>query len=116
MRKVFHRKLIRDNAPDKMQEAGVVFETRPLEDAEFKNELLRKAIEEAVELGDSETKEKITAEVADILDVIDQVREMFGIRKTELKAARALNSKQKGGFRQRLLLEWSEGGNYKTNE
>jgi len=56
MRKVFHRKLIRDNAPDKMQEAGVVFETRSLDDIEFRDELLRKVIEEAVDLGDSETK------------------------------------------------------------
>jgi predicted house-cleaning noncanonical NTP pyrophosphatase (MazG superfamily) len=50
MTKVLHRKLIRDNAPEKMREAGVVFKTRQLEEIEFKNELLKKVIEEAVKL------------------------------------------------------------------
>lgn len=53
MGKVFHRKLIRDNAPNKMREAGVAFETRRLEEAEFRSELLRKVVEEAGELGAS---------------------------------------------------------------
>lgn len=113
MTKVLHSKLIRDNAPDKMREAGVVFETRQLEEIEFKNELLKKVMEEAAELGASETKEEISGELADILDVIDQVQRMFGISDIsdiELREARALNAKEKGGFRQRLFLEWSEGG------
>jgi predicted house-cleaning noncanonical NTP pyrophosphatase (MazG superfamily) len=116
MAKAFHRKLIRDNAPSKMREGGVAFETRKLEDAEFKSELLRKIVEEATELGESETREEIAAELADILDVIDETKKTYGISEAELEKARALNTQAKGGFRQRLFLEWSEGGSYKANE
>jgi predicted house-cleaning noncanonical NTP pyrophosphatase (MazG superfamily) len=108
MIKVFHYKLIRDNAPNKMREAGVKFEMRQLEEKEFKNEFLRKVIEEAGELGASTTKEEITGELADVLDVIDQVQGMFGITDNELQMARADNTKEKGGFRERCFLEWSE--------
>jgi hypothetical protein len=68
-----------------------------------------------VKLGASETKAEISGELADILDVIDQVQRMFGISDTELGEARALNAKEKGGFRQQFVLEWSEGGVYKGN-
>ena len=114
MTKICHDKLIRDNAPTKMRESGVLFETRELDELEFKRELLRKVVEEAGELAASETKDEITGELADILDVIDQVQAAFGVSETELGEARARNAAEKGGFRQRLFLEWSEGGTYKT--
>jgi predicted house-cleaning noncanonical NTP pyrophosphatase (MazG superfamily) len=113
MAKVFHSKLIRDNAPNKMRKSSVAFETRLLKEAEFRKELLRKIVEEAGELGASETKEEITGELADILDVIDQIQNMFGISEIELREARGRNAKEKGGFLQRFFLEWSEGGTYK---
>jgi predicted house-cleaning noncanonical NTP pyrophosphatase (MazG superfamily) len=115
MGKVFHRKLIRDNAPKKMHEAGVLFETRPLDEAGFKSELLRKVVEEAGELAVSETKDEIAGELADILDVLDQVREAFGVSEGELREARTRNAAEKGGFQQRYFLEWSEGGTYKKS-
>jgi predicted house-cleaning noncanonical NTP pyrophosphatase (MazG superfamily) len=114
MTKILHDKLIRDNAPNKMRESGALFETRELDELEFKSELLRKVVEEAGELGASVTKDEITSELADILDVIDQVQATFGVCETELSEARARNAREKGGFRQRLFLEWSEGGTYKT--
>lgn len=115
MTKVQHRRLIRDNAPHKMREAGVVFETRQLDEPEFKTELLKKVIEEAGELGASETKADILAEMADLLAVLDQVQRTFTITDAELREARAFNAKEKGGFQDRFFLEWSEGGNYKRS-
>jgi predicted house-cleaning noncanonical NTP pyrophosphatase (MazG superfamily) len=115
MVKALQRKLIRDNAPNKMREAGVLFETRRLDDPEFKGELLKKVVEEATELAASESKAEIVGELADILAVVDQVQRTFGITDVELREARALNSKEKGGFMERYFLEWSEGGDYKAN-
>lgn len=63
--------------------------------------------EEAEELGAAERNEDIVAELADILDVIDAIKEMFGISETDLREAQAINAEKKGGFGQRLLLEWS---------
>ena len=112
MTKVQHRRLIRDNAPDKMREAGVAFETRQLDEPEFNGELLKKVVEEAGELGASETKADILGEPADLLAVLDQVQKTFAITDAELRDARVANAKEKGGFKERFFLEWSEGGNY----
>lgn len=74
MAKVQHHRLIRDNAPNKMREAGVIFETRQLGEPEFKSELLKKVVEEAGELGASQTKLDILGELADLLAVLDQIQ------------------------------------------
>lgn len=115
MTKVQHRRLIRDNAPNKMRESGVAFETRQLDEPEFRTELLKKVVEEAGELGVSQTKTDILGELADLLAVLDQVQRTFAITDAELREARALNANEKGGFRERFFLEWSEGGNYKRS-
>ena len=107
MGKVLHRKLIRDNAPDNMRKAGVTFETRQLEEVEFKKELLKKVIEEAGELCSSEGNENMAGELADILDIIDEIKKTFDISEAGLTKARAINAKKKGGFEQRILLEGS---------
>lgn len=115
MTKVRHQRLIRDNAPNKMREAGVAFETRQLDETEFKGELLKKVVEEAGELGACETRPSLLGELADLLAVLDQVQKTFGITDAELREARAVNAQEKGGFRERFFLEWSEGGNYKRS-
>lgn len=113
MVRTLHGRLIRDNAPNKMRQAGVVFEARHLDESEFMAKLLEKVVEEAGELGASETKADILGELADLLAVLDQVQKAFGITDAELREARALNAKEKGGFSERFFLEWSEGGSYK---
>jgi predicted house-cleaning noncanonical NTP pyrophosphatase (MazG superfamily) len=95
MTKVLHRKLIRDNAPNKMREAGVNFETRRLEGAEFKKELLKKVVEEATELGAAQRNDEIVAELADMLDVLDQIKKAFDIDEAVLKKARVVNAKKR---------------------
>jgi predicted house-cleaning noncanonical NTP pyrophosphatase (MazG superfamily) len=112
MTKVQHQRLIRDNAPNKMREAGVAFETRQLDELEFKSALLKKVVEEAGGLAASETKADILGELADLLAVLDQVQRTFTITDAELRKARSANANEKGGFRERFFLEWSEGGDY----
>jgi predicted house-cleaning noncanonical NTP pyrophosphatase (MazG superfamily) len=112
MTKVQHQRLIRDNAPNKMREAGVAFETRQLDELEFKSALLKKVVEEAGELAASETKADILAELADLLAVLDEVQRVFTITDAELRKARVANANEKGGFRERFILEWSDGGDY----
>jgi predicted house-cleaning noncanonical NTP pyrophosphatase (MazG superfamily) len=91
-----------------MREAGVNFETRRLEGAEFKKELLKKVVEEATELGAAERNDEVVAELADMLDVLDQIKKAFDIDEAVLKKARAVNAEKKGDFCDQLFLEWSD--------
>jgi predicted house-cleaning noncanonical NTP pyrophosphatase (MazG superfamily) len=54
---------------------------------------------------DSESSHPALGELADLLAVLDQVQQTFGITDAELREARALNAKEKGDFSERLFLE-----------
>ena len=116
MEKIFHRKLIRDNVPGKIREAGATFETRILDEKEFKEELLKKLGEETAELQNAPSKEGMVAELADVLAVIDEIKRAFTISDAELSEARRLNVGTKGGFKGRFFLEWSEDADNKSSK
>lgn len=52
--KVYHQKLIRDKIPQVIEASGGEYETRVLSDGEFQKELMKKLVEEAEELADSD--------------------------------------------------------------
>ena len=116
MSRVYYNKLIRDNIPDKIKGKGSDLETRELNDEEFEKELLKKVEEEASGVVAATTKEEITEELADVLDVIEEIKRLKGITDDEIREAQEINSKKKGGFIKRLFLVWSSDDGYKTNE
>jgi predicted house-cleaning noncanonical NTP pyrophosphatase (MazG superfamily) len=69
MDKFFHNKLIRDKIPEIIEASGDVCETRILEDEEFQIELKKKLVEKSKEVLNS-PKEKLTDELADVLEII----------------------------------------------
>lgn len=114
--KVYYRKLIRDKIPEKIAAAGAECEVRVMDDAEFERELLRKVEEEASGVAAAVTKEEIVEEIADVLDVIREVKLRKGITDLEVRAAQERAYEKKGGFERKLYLEWSSDDGYKTNE
>ena len=116
MNRVYYNKLIRDNIPDKIAGKGSECETRELSQEEFEQELLKKVGEEAGALPKAGSREELVAELADVVDVIEELKKAKHISDTELAAAQAENQKKKGGFAKRLFLIWSSDDGYKTNE
>jgi predicted house-cleaning noncanonical NTP pyrophosphatase (MazG superfamily) len=116
VKKIFYKKLIRDKVPAKMDARGVSYEVRTLKQQEFKRELLKKAEEEASGVAASVKRVDIIAELADLIDVTDEIRRVFGISDDELQKAQKLNAEKKGGFEKKIFLEWSGDTGYKTNE
>ncbi len=114
--KVYYRKLIRDLIPEKIAAAGAQCETRRLDDAEFQQELRKKVGEEASGIVAATTHEELIEELADTLDVIEEVKRTNGISEEEVAAAQATALAKKGGFAKKLFLEWSSDDGYKTNE
>lgn len=114
--KVYYRKLIRDAIPAKIRSKGADCETRVLSDAEFETALCKKVGEEASALPNVASQEELVEELADVLDVIEELKRVCGITDSALMVAQEKNMKKKGGFKEKLFLEWSSDDGHKTNE
>lgn len=116
VKKIYYRKLIRDKIPGRIKESGGRFETKILSAVDFKKELMRKVDEEASGLTNAKNKEEIVSEMGDLLDVLREIKKVFGISSKKLINSRAMEYERKGGFKKRIFLIWSEDTGYKTNE
>lgn len=116
MKKIYYNKLIRDRIPEKMDKANAEYEIKELDDTEFEKELLKKVEEEASALPECRTKDELITELADVINVIDEIKILKNIDDDEIKKAQAKNLEKKGGFKKKLFLFWSEDTGYKTNE
>lgn len=116
MKKIHYNKLIRDKIPEKIKNKGSDCRVRILEDEEFEQELLKKVGEEGSGLEAAESKQEIIEELADVLDVIDEIKKIKGITDVDIRAAQKKAYEKKGGFNEKIFLEWSSDDGYKTNE
>jgi len=99
-----------------MQKLGIAFEVRKLNKKSYEKALLAKLEEEAGGIINAKTKEILVDELADILAVIEEIKQLKKISSTELHSIQNVNMETKGGFAKRLWLVWSEDTEYKTNE
>lgn len=99
-----------------MDKVGHAYEIKKLKNKEFEKELLKKAEEEASALSGCRTKKEIISELADVIDVIDEIRKLKNISDNDIRKERLKNAARKGGFDKKIFLFWSEDAGYKTNE
>ena len=116
MKKIYFNKLIRDKIPEKIKSKGCNLKIKTLNELLFETELLKKVGEEASALPVAKNNEELISELADILDVIDEIKKFKNITDEQLKTAQKVNFDKKGGFDQRLFLYWTSDDGYKTNE
>jgi predicted house-cleaning noncanonical NTP pyrophosphatase (MazG superfamily) len=116
MKKIYYRKLIRDKIPEKMVRVGAAYEIRKLKKRDFEKELLKKVGEEASGLLTAKKREDIIEELADVLDVAEEIRRHWKIKPSCVRKKQKENTLKKGGFKKKIYLVWSEDTGYKTNE
>ncbi len=98
-------KLIRDKIFDLMQSKNQeIYGKRTLSTEEYADELKRKLLEESKEINKCVNKDELAQEIGDILEVIDHLKEAFGIDDNEIKQYRDEKSKEKGGFEDRIYV------------
>lgn len=95
-------KLVRDNIPNEINKSGGKCSYKILNDEEYKNELDKKLQEESNEFIECHSVE----EMADLLEVIECQIKTFNINIDEVKKAREKKAKAKGGFKNRIYLEY----------
>jgi predicted house-cleaning noncanonical NTP pyrophosphatase (MazG superfamily) len=116
MKRIYYNKLIRDKVPANMARKGVRFKVKTISGRTFKIELLKKVGEEASSLPQLTKRADITDELADTLDVINEIKRVFHITDAQIRAAQKKAFAKKGGFNKRVYLYWSEDTGYRTNE
>lgn len=106
-------KLVRDLYPEIAERNGRPGDFRTMGDAEYRQSLYDKLLEEGEEVGKAHLlplneplarRAQITAELADLVDVVDAIMTHEAITEEELAAARELKLKEKGGFTMRIKL------------
>lgn len=105
MNKKTYNKLVRDNIPTIIAEAGKTCRWRLATKEETPKYLLAKVKEEAEELSNATTKEETINEIADIVEVISYIASLFGIDKDEIDEAVIAKHQERGGFDNLIILE-----------
>ncbi|MBT3582388.1 nucleoside triphosphate pyrophosphohydrolase [Candidatus Woesearchaeota archaeon] len=94
-------KLVRDKVPEIIKTFDRIPFTHTAEDDEYIKKLKAKLLEEVNEFINTDEEK----ELADILEIIYAICESKGIELAELEVTRRQKAKEKGSFKQKLILE-----------
>lgn len=118
MKKTMYNKLVRDKVPNVIIGQNLSFKAHKCSDNEFIEALASKIVEEANEVkqaweasnvSKSEAKQNdLLSEMADLLEVFIAFAKANGVPASSLEKACSLKRAQKGGFSDRIFLEWVE--------
>lgn len=96
-----HQKLVRDKIPDILKEKGIECDSHIADNNEYENELYLKLQEELEEF----ILEPSTEELADMLEVLDAIRNFHNISLDDLKSVKLNKYKERGAFRKKVILD-----------
>jgi predicted house-cleaning noncanonical NTP pyrophosphatase (MazG superfamily) len=105
--RVDYNKLVRDRIPEIIGSHGDRAVTRVLDEADYRDALLAKLVEEAREAS-SARAEELPAELADVLEVLQALAEALGMTWEQLLAVAANKQTRRGAFEGRIFLEYVE--------
>jgi predicted house-cleaning noncanonical NTP pyrophosphatase (MazG superfamily) len=105
--RVTYNKLVRDRIPEIIEADGHYAVTRVVEGQEYREVLLAKLVEEAREAEASPAGE-LSAELADVWEVLHSLLEALSITASELEELAAAKRAKRGGFGARVFLEYTE--------
>lgn len=108
MTRTYYRKLIRDRIPEIVAARGLRCRTRTLSPAAYARALREKVLEEARELLDARGRAAVLTELADLRELLDSLRRLLGIRPSAFERLVRKKRLARGGFRKRLLLDYTE--------
>ncbi|WP_054026567.1 nucleoside triphosphate pyrophosphohydrolase [Bacillus sp. FJAT-28004] len=99
-----YNKLVRDRIPEIIKEQGNTLSTRILENEEYLNELRTKLQEETNEYLEAESSAEAIEELADIMELLYALAEVYGVTSEMLEQIRAEKAEKRGGFKERVYL------------
>jgi predicted house-cleaning noncanonical NTP pyrophosphatase (MazG superfamily) len=94
-----YNKLVRDKIPEILDAKGVVYEKRIASDEEYKEELLKKLVEEVQEFSEAGNIE----ELSDVIEVVEALKKLYEY--SEVEQVRQAKREEKGGFDEKIILK-----------
>ena len=107
MRRTYN-KLVRDRIPEIIESQGGSCQCRVLAKDEYMQALKAKLVEEAQELLDTDDRESLLRELADVMEVVDSLLKATGLTISALREEQRRRREERGGFERRLCLIWSQ--------
>jgi predicted house-cleaning noncanonical NTP pyrophosphatase (MazG superfamily) len=102
-----YNKLIRDKVLTILDTKGISHTEHIAGDEEYEQKLMAKLLEKAAEVATEESDEKQKEELADLLEVIEAIKELKGFTTEEIEDIRLDKLDERGGFTKRIILEES---------
>jgi predicted house-cleaning noncanonical NTP pyrophosphatase (MazG superfamily) len=99
-----YAKLVRDNIPDIITKDGCVVNKEVLSSVAYIRELKKKLLEESEELMEAKDRSGTLSELADLEEILDNLRAALKIEPAELKAVQLRKRKKNGSFRRRFYI------------
>lgn len=96
---VQYEKLVRDRIPEILDRKGVVYTQRIAGDKEYREELIRKVVEEAHEFSEAGA----VVELADIIEVVEALQRLPEY--TMVQSVREQKYRDCGGFKKRIICK-----------
>lgn len=93
-------KLVRDRIPEIMRQQGKSPVIETIEGETLRLALKDKLVEEAMELRSG----VLTEELVDVLEVIDELIDSYGLDRREIEAVRERKREERGGFKKGFFL------------
>lgn len=108
MKRFEFNKLIRDKLPSRMQEEKVSVYSTPLSPDEYSLQLKNKLIEEVNEVLEADSREELTVELADVLEVIHSLAKVYGIGFERIEEERLKKLQANGTFAPEHYIHYIE--------
>jgi predicted house-cleaning noncanonical NTP pyrophosphatase (MazG superfamily) len=102
--KTVYNKLVRDYIPEIIQSGGKTYTHHIAGEEEYQKALLLKLREEADEF----ILQPCLEELADILEVIDAIKQLFHYENEAIAAVKSDKQRSRGAFKKRIILETVE--------
>ena len=103
-----YNKLVRNRIPEIIQVSGKRCGIKTMPEAEYRQALLQKLVEESQEACEAAPEELLT-ELADLQEVIAALLAAWHISPEKVQQIQDQRRAERGGFEQRLKLLWTEG-------
>jgi len=99
MEGINYNKLVRDNIPEFLDNKGIPYEHRILEEHEYVEELFKKLDEKTIEF----LKAKTIEELADVLQIIEEIKKLPEFK--DVENVRLSKLEEKGGFEKKYMVK-----------
>ena len=105
MKKIYRfkvEKLVRDKTGERSAGFDAILESRVMQEEEYKKELKKKLLEEALEVQEANNIQELVSELSDVFDIYETLLTTYNISQEQIAQCRNKKLSERGNFSKRL--------------